>query len=104
MLKPVGPRNFITLEEILAARTPRGGWTRKQIEAWGLPWPPPQGWPKLLTGDENTSLPMPGRTPIAINLARKTRLDLEREVVELTATIKELRDKIAELEAVCADM
>jgi hypothetical protein len=94
----------VTLEEVLAKRTPRGSFTREQIEAWGIEWPPGHGWVKRLTGDPNAKIPMPGRTPVAIDLARKTRLDLEREVVELTATVKELRDRIAELEAVCADM
>lgn len=94
----------VTLEEVLAKRTPRGSFTRKQIEAWGVEWPPGRGWVKRLTGDPNAKIPTPGRTPVAIDLARKTRLDLEREVVELTSTVKELRDRIAELEAVCADM
>lgn len=30
--------------EIEAARTPDGGWTRNQLAAWGVPWPPPKGW------------------------------------------------------------
>ncbi|MFJ9250311.1 hypothetical protein [Streptomyces sp. NPDC101776] len=31
-------------EEIEAARTPAGGWKRDQLDAWGVPWPPPKGW------------------------------------------------------------
>ncbi len=27
-----------THEEIEAARTPAGGWKRKQLELWGVPW------------------------------------------------------------------
>lgn len=34
----------ITWEEIDAARTPKGGFTRKALEQWGIPWPPPSGW------------------------------------------------------------
>jgi hypothetical protein len=34
--------------EIEAARTPAGGWTREQLAAWGVPWPPPKGWRKNL--------------------------------------------------------
>jgi len=30
--------------EVDAARTPAGGWTREQLAAWGVPWPPPKGW------------------------------------------------------------
>lgn len=34
----------ISEEEILAKRTPQGGWTRDVLAAWGVPWPPPRGW------------------------------------------------------------
>jgi ribonuclease HI len=30
-------------DEIAAAKT-RAGWTRAQLAAWGVPWPPPRGW------------------------------------------------------------
>ncbi|MGO9354981.1 MAG: hypothetical protein ACLP3C_30650, partial [Mycobacterium sp.] len=29
-----------TPDEIEAARTPAGGWTRAQLAVWGVPWPP----------------------------------------------------------------
>lgn len=38
----------LTSEEIDAARTPGGGWTKKQLAAWGVGWPPPKGWRKAL--------------------------------------------------------
>lgn len=31
-------------EEIDAARTAAGGWTRETLAGWGVPWPPPKGW------------------------------------------------------------
>lgn len=34
----------MTPQEIDAARTPAGGWTREQLATWGVPWPPPKGW------------------------------------------------------------
>jgi len=34
----------ITWEEIDAAKSPKGGFTRKTLEQWGVPWPPPSGW------------------------------------------------------------
>jgi len=39
-----------TREEILAAKTSNGGpgWTRKQLEAWGVSWPPVKGWKSRL--------------------------------------------------------
>lgn len=36
-------------EEIEAAKTPNGGWTRATLAQWGVPWPPPKGWKKALT-------------------------------------------------------
>lgn len=36
-------------EEIEAARTAAGGWTRDQLAAWGVAWPAPKGWKKQLT-------------------------------------------------------
>ena len=36
--------NRPTPEQIDAARTPKGGWTRETLAKWGVPWPPPKGW------------------------------------------------------------
>lgn len=38
----------ITDAEIRLAMTARGGWTRQQLAAWGVGWPPPKGWRKAL--------------------------------------------------------
>lgn len=38
----------LTEAEIDAARTAKGGWTAKQLAAWGVSWPPPKGWRKAL--------------------------------------------------------
>lgn len=40
---------MVTDDEIEAARTPKGGWTRAQLEAWGVPWPPTKGWRDRIT-------------------------------------------------------
>jgi ribonuclease HI len=37
-----------TPAEIEAAKSPAGGWTRKQLAGWGVPWPPPKGWRRAL--------------------------------------------------------
>lgn len=42
------PSQKISQREILAARTPAGGWTRAQLAEWGVPWPPPRGWKQKL--------------------------------------------------------
>jgi len=39
----------VTAEQIEAARTPNGGWTKAQLAEWGVPWPPPKGWKRALT-------------------------------------------------------
>lgn len=31
-------------DEVTAACTEKGGWTKDQLAAWGVPWPPPKGW------------------------------------------------------------
>jgi len=30
--------------------TGQGGWTRAQLACLGVPWPPPKGWRRALTG------------------------------------------------------
>jgi hypothetical protein len=38
----------ITKEEIESKKTERGGYTKKQLAVWGIPWPPRKGWKKKL--------------------------------------------------------
>lgn len=40
----------LTKDKIEAARTPNGGFTRSQLEAIGVPWPPPKDWYELVVG------------------------------------------------------
>jgi hypothetical protein len=40
--------------EIMATRTANGGWTKQQLETWGVPWPPPKGWIIQLVEDSAT--------------------------------------------------
>lgn len=43
----------VTAEEIEAGKSEKGGWSKAQLEAWGIEWPPPKGWKeKLLAGEE----------------------------------------------------
>lgn len=42
----------ITLKWLNKHRTPRGGFSRAQIEALGLTWPPQSGWLKNHVGRE----------------------------------------------------
>lgn len=44
-------RRKITEEEILSQQTDNGGWTKKTLAQWGVPWPPPKGWKdRLISG------------------------------------------------------
>lgn len=52
----------VSREEIEAARSKNGGWTKKQLARWGVPWPPPPGWRRALLRDEDTSDADPART------------------------------------------
>ena len=38
----------ITEEEIMSKQTAAGGWTKKQLAQWGVPWPVPSGWKKWI--------------------------------------------------------
>ena len=43
----------VSEEEIEAAKTNNGGWTKEQLEQWGVSWPPKKGWKnKLLEGNK----------------------------------------------------
>ena len=44
---PTGTR---TAAEIEGGKSAAGGWTRKQLAEWGVPWPPPAGWKDKLLG------------------------------------------------------
>jgi hypothetical protein len=45
----------VSTEEIEAGRSPAGGFTRKQLAAWSVPWPPPAGWLRALLRGEDGS-------------------------------------------------
>jgi hypothetical protein len=37
-----------TRDQISKEMTSKGGWTKKTLESWGIPWPPIKGWLKDL--------------------------------------------------------
>lgn len=48
----------LTKDEIEAAKTSKGGWTKATLERWGISWPPTKDWKKkLLAGYEPESEP-----------------------------------------------
>lgn len=42
----------LTEREIIAAQTKKGGYSREQLQKWGVPFPPPKGWKKALLKGE----------------------------------------------------
>ncbi len=40
-----------TLAEIDASKSVAGGWTRHVLAQWGVPWPPPKGWRRVIAID-----------------------------------------------------
>ncbi len=57
----------LTIEEIDAARTAKGGFSKETLAGWGIDWPPPHGWKKaLLDGVEAEPKPEPQSFPDSI--------------------------------------
>lgn len=48
----------LTEKEIEAGKSPAGGFTKKQLAEWGVPWPPPAGWRQALVN--GTRIPKHG--------------------------------------------
>ncbi len=42
----------ITIEQLEACKTEKGGWSKETLTLLGVPWPPPKGWKKKLLGGE----------------------------------------------------
>ena len=47
----------LTDQQIEGGKSSRGGWTRKTLADWGVPWPPPKGWRTAL----RMGTPIPAR-------------------------------------------
>lgn len=47
-----GARTLITEGWLDLHRTPQGAWTREQLAAIGVSWPPPRGWKRAAVGRE----------------------------------------------------
>ncbi len=73
----------VTKEQIEAARTPAGGWTRKQLELWGVKWPPHKGWKTRLQNGKDPNgrwLSLQDRDKLAkqwIAIIRNDKMDKE---------------------------
>lgn len=64
----------VSKEEIEAAMTSKGGYTRATLAKWGVPWPPVNGWKeRLINGESQQSIQ---NTPGAIKGPQPGQLDL----------------------------
>jgi hypothetical protein len=43
------PKRFFSPEQVEAAMTARGGFSRQSLAKMGVPFPPPKGWRKAIT-------------------------------------------------------
>jgi hypothetical protein len=94
----------LTREQVFDARTPKGGWTRGQLEEWGVPWPPQKGWIARRCGDEGpderhptvieSSWPIEQQAKQAINYAhREMMVGSMQKAKELAAQAVDLCGK-----------
>ena len=51
----------LTEQEIESGKTRKGGYSRKQLKAWGVSWPPVKGWKRALLA----GTPIPHSLPTA---------------------------------------
>lgn len=49
--KRLDTKTMVTRDEIEQAKTSAGGYTREQLEQWGVFWPLPKGWKQALTDE-----------------------------------------------------
>jgi hypothetical protein len=46
--RPTAQKGRLTAADIERGKSPKGGWTRATLAAWGVSWPPPKGWKEKL--------------------------------------------------------
>ena len=81
-----------TPEEIEAAKTPSGGWTKEQLAKWGVPWPPPKGWREaLMTG--HTEQHEAGERQWSASYVRGAQDDLASEIAKLPEDFPNYADR-----------
>jgi hypothetical protein len=76
----MGQVQIITDEQIEAGKSPRGGWTKKTLAAWGVSWPPPKGWRTALrTGQPMSKRGKRWRHMEAWRLAKRANEDMNTQ-------------------------
>jgi len=56
------PRVPMTMAQIEAGRSRKGGFTRAQLAKWGVAWPPRKGWQTALILGVNPNQPVPAES------------------------------------------
>ena len=67
------PKRFFSPEQVEAAMTAHGGFSRQSLAKLGVPFPPPKGWRKAITQQAPTAWLRQDRIQTSHHLAR-TRL------------------------------
>ena len=94
----------ITKEYLLNNRTKKGGFTKAQLKALDIKWPPRQGWMDILIGSE-ISEEMRSKFEISKQILirpNKKKPDdhnaIERKLIELIDYIESLENRINAIE------
>jgi hypothetical protein len=88
-----------TRKEIEAAKPNNGGWTRAQLEAWGVEWPPTSGWKQRLLDAAGAGLPHGGYSDEEL-ATMGIRIGLPRTNYEINAA-KSPRGGFSKLQLAC---
>lgn len=93
-----------TREEVFDARTSKGGWTRAQLEQWGVPWPPPRGWIGDLCGPEARDPAPPKSIPADLPLEERAKQSINYAHREMMiGSMKRARKFIRSAEKLAAE-
>lgn len=74
---------MVTVEDIRAAKTKNGGFTKKTLEEWGVSWPPPKGWRYAL--ENGLPIPTLGKKPKKTKNRKKLEKLRKQKPVKITS-------------------
>lgn len=94
----------LTEEMIEAARTPNGGFTRSQLAAIGVNWPPPPGWITAKAGTKITQSQLDGLNRIEYVVKSEPVLNFKNSLLMTYRDIASTRDERKKMEAILQAM
>lgn len=96
----------LTEDEILAGASAKGGFTRAQLAAWGVDWPPVRGWKRRLLRRAQEQAQQAAAAPSGelgapghIQHLREALMDALDRAEAAEALVQGLRDLVAKWEA-----